>query len=186
MQTKTRKLAGGAIGNIGEQFDFSLFALTAPTLAANFFPESNHLAALLSTFAVYALAFVARPLGGVLFGYVGDRFGRIAVLTWTVVLMGIGTMLVGLLPTYQSIGVLAPILLVVCRLLQGLSLGRRDDERPVLHRRVRTRREARCLDDACDLVRLLAGGHPRPADLRSARRHGRCQLRQLGLADSRS
>lgn len=118
-----RRLLGGAVGNIGEQFDYSIFAFAAPTLATHFFPESNHLAALLSTFAVYALSFVARPFGGVLFGYVGDRFGRVAVLTWTVVLMGFGTMLVGLLPTYQNIGILAPILLVFCRLLQGLSLG---------------------------------------------------------------
>lgn len=123
MKRSTRTLAGGAVGNLGEQFDYSIFALTAPTLATHFFPESNHLAGLLSTFAVYALAFVARPLGGVVFGYIGDRHGRIAVLTWTVVLMGCGTMVVGLLPTYQSIGVLAPILLVGCRLLQGLSLG---------------------------------------------------------------
>ena len=78
---------------------------------------------LLSTFAVYAVSFVARPFGGFFFGYVGDKYGRLAVLSWTVVLMGGGTMLVGLLPTYESIGVLAPALLVVCRLLQGLSLG---------------------------------------------------------------
>lgn len=118
-----RKLLGGAIGNIGEQFDYSIYALVAPTLATHFFPSTNPVAALLSTFAVYALSFLARPFGGVLFGYIGDRYGRLAVLTWTVVLMGGGTMLVGLLPTYQAIGVAAPVLLVVCRLLQGLSLG---------------------------------------------------------------
>jgi MHS family proline/betaine transporter-like MFS transporter len=118
-----RKLLGGAIGNIGEQFDYSIYALVAPTLATHFFPGTNSVAALLSTFAVYALSFVARPFGGVLFGYIGDKHGRLAVLTWTVVLMGGGTMLVGLLPTYETIGVAAPILLVVCRLLQGLSLG---------------------------------------------------------------
>jgi len=78
---------------------------------------------LLSTFAVYAVSFVARPFGGFLFGYIGDKYGRLSVLTWTVVLMGGGTMLVGLLPGFETIGVLAPILLVVCRLLQGLSLG---------------------------------------------------------------
>src|SRR5207248_11517301 len=68
-------------------------------------------------------SFVARPFGGILFGYVGDRYGRLAVLTWTVVLMGSGTMLIGLLPTYESIGIAAPILLVACRLFQGLSIG---------------------------------------------------------------
>ena len=118
-----RKLLGGAIGNLGEQFDYSIYALVAPTIATHFFPSANPVAALLSTFAVYALSFVARPFGGAVFGYVGDRHGRLAVLTWTVVCMGGGTMLIGLLPTYEAIGVAAPILLVVCRLLQGLSLG---------------------------------------------------------------
>src|SRR6476620_814605 len=118
-----RKLLGGAIGNMGKQFDYSIYAFTAPIIAMTFFPGSNPVAALLSTFAVYALSFVARPFGGVMFGYIGDRFGRLAVLTWTVVLMGVGTMLIGLLPSYSSVGVLAPILLVVCQLLQGLSLG---------------------------------------------------------------
>jgi len=108
---------------MGEQFDYSIYAFTAPIIALNFFPSSNPVAALLNTFVVYALSFVARPFGGVMFGYIGDRFGRLAVLTWTVVLMGVGTMLIGLLPSYSSVGVLAPILLVVCRLLQGLSLG---------------------------------------------------------------
>jgi len=108
---------------MGEQFDYSIYAFTAPIIAVNFFPSSNPVAALLNTFVVYALSFVARPFGGVMFGYIGDRFGRLAVLTWTVVLMGVGTMLIGLLPSYSSVGVLAPILLVVCRLLQGLSLG---------------------------------------------------------------
>ena len=119
----SRKLLGGAIGNMGEQFDYSIYAFTAPIIALNFFPSSNPVAALLNTFVVYALSFVARPFGGVMFGYIGDRFGRFAILTWTVVLMGVGTMLIGLLPSYSSVGVLAPILLVVCRLLQGLSLG---------------------------------------------------------------
>jgi len=118
-----RTLLGGAIGNIGEQFDYSIYALVAPTIALHFFPQADPVAALLSTFAVFAVSFVARPFGGLLFGYIGDKHGRLAVLTWTVVLMAAGTMLVGLLPGYESIGVLAPALLVVCRLLQGLSLG---------------------------------------------------------------
>lgn len=118
-----RKLLGGAIGNMGEQFDYSIYAFTAPVIAMHFFPDSTPLVALLSTFAVYALSFVARPFGGVMFGYIGDKYGRLTVLMWTVVLMGVGTALIGLLPTHESIGVAAPILLVVCRLLQGLSLG---------------------------------------------------------------
>ena len=91
------KLLGGAIGNMGEQFDYSIYALVAPTIALHFFPQADPVAALLSTFAVFAVSFVARPFGGLLFGYIGDRHGRLAVLAWTVVLMGAGTMLVGLL-----------------------------------------------------------------------------------------
>lgn len=118
-----RRLIGGAVGNVGELFDYAIYALVAPTIALHFFPRASPVAALLSTFAVFAVSFVARPFGGVLFGYIGDKHGRLAVLSWTVVLMGAGTTLVGLLPDYESIGVLAPALLVVCRLLQGLSLG---------------------------------------------------------------
>lgn len=118
-----RKLMGGAVGNFGEQFDYTAYALLAPTLAVHFFPQADPVAAMLSTFAVYALSFVARPFGGMIFGYVGDRFGRLSVLQWTVVLMGGGTMLMGFLPTYASIGLVAPALLVCCRLLQGLSIG---------------------------------------------------------------
>jgi MFS transporter, MHS family, proline/betaine transporter len=118
-----RRMAGGAVGNFGEQFDYSAYALVAPTLAQQFFTAASPVAAMLGTFAVYALSFVARPFGGVLFGYVGDRYGRLSVLTWTVVLMGGGTMLIGLLPGYDSIGLAAPLLLVFCRLVQGLSIG---------------------------------------------------------------
>lgn len=118
-----RKLMGGAIGNIGEQFDYSIYALTAPTLALHFFPQANPVAAILSTFAVYALAFAVRPLGGVLFGYIADKSGRLRVLQLTIVCMGIGTVIVGVLPTFEAIGIAAPLLLIAARLLQGLSLG---------------------------------------------------------------
>ncbi len=118
-----RRLLGGSIGNLAEIFDYSVYALSAPALAVHFFPADHPTAALLGTFAVYAVAFFVRPLGGVLFGYLGDRVGRLSVLTATVLLMGAGTMLTGLLPTFDSIGVAATILLVFCRLLQGLSMG---------------------------------------------------------------
>ncbi|WP_256983440.1 MFS transporter [Rhodococcus sp. 15-649-2-2] len=118
-----RKKLGGAIGEIGTQFDYSVYALMAPTIAIHFFPAGNPAAAILGTFAVYALSFVARPFGGALFGYVGDKFGRLAVLSWTVVLMGVGTMLIGMIPTYESIGLAATLILILCRLLQGLSIG---------------------------------------------------------------
>lgn len=118
-----RRLAGASVGNFGEVYDFTVYALTAPILAQHFFPSSNPTAGILGTFAVYALAFLARPVGGFVFGVMADKRGRIVVLAWTVVLMGLGTMAIGLLPSYDSIGITATILLVLCRLAQGLSMG---------------------------------------------------------------
>ncbi|KAA9163290.1 MHS family MFS transporter [Amycolatopsis acidicola] len=118
-----RRIVGAAIGNVAELYDFFLYGLSAPVLAVHFFPKSNPTAALLGTFAVYAVAFLVRPLGGLLFGHLTDRRGRIRVLVLTVLLMGAGTMITGLLPAYTTIGIAAPILLVLCRLAQGLSLG---------------------------------------------------------------
>jgi MHS family proline/betaine transporter-like MFS transporter len=118
-----RKIAGASIGNLAECYDFFVFGFTAPVLALHFFPESNPTAALLGTFAIYAVAFLARPLGGVLFGCLGDRSGRVSMMSLTVLLIGGATMVIGLLPTYQEVGFLATVLLVIVRLLQGLSLG---------------------------------------------------------------
>ncbi len=125
-KTKVRpvqRLMGGAIGNVVEVFDWSVYALTAPALAVHFFPQGNPGAALLGTFAVFAAAFFARPIGGVIFGILGDRLGRLRILTLTVLMMGGGTLVTGLLPTYETIGIAAPLLLVGCRLIQGLSMG---------------------------------------------------------------
>jgi MHS family proline/betaine transporter-like MFS transporter len=118
-----RTLGAVSIGILGEIYDFAVFALSVPILAAHFFPNSDPAAAVLSTFAVYAVAYFARPLGGVLFGYLADRIGRVRVMVITIWLMAAGTGLIGLLPTYASIGILAPILLVICRISQGLAMG---------------------------------------------------------------
>ncbi|RZL84492.1 MAG: MFS transporter [Rhodococcus sp. (in: high G+C Gram-positive bacteria)] len=118
-----RRLIGASVGNIGETYDFFLFAFSAPALAAHFFSKSDPTAAMFGSLAVFAIAFFARPVGGVLFGYVGDRTSRIVALTASLGLMGICTALVGFLPTYGSIGLLAPVLLVLCRIGQGLALG---------------------------------------------------------------
>lgn len=126
-KTKTtssrRSLAAGAIGNFGEIYDFAVFGFSIPILSVHFFPGSDRTAALLSTFAVYAVAFVARPLGGLMFGYLADRLGRIRVMAMTVWLMALGTAIIGLLPTYATIGIAAPLLLLLCRIAQGLALG---------------------------------------------------------------
>jgi MFS transporter, MHS family, proline/betaine transporter len=118
-----RTLAAGSIGNFGEIYDFAVFGFSVPVLAAHFFPGSNRAAAILSTFAVYAVAFLARPLGGLMFGTLADRIGRVKVMAMTVWLMALGTAFIGLLPTYAEIGLAAPILLVICRFAQGIALG---------------------------------------------------------------
>lgn len=118
-----RTLGAASIGNFGEIYDFAVFGFSVPFIAAHFFPSSDPKAGLLSTFAVYAVAFVARPVGGLLFGYMSDRVGRVKVLAITIWLMALGTAVIGMLPTYASIGLAAPVLLVVCRLCQGLAMG---------------------------------------------------------------
>ncbi|MEO9248752.1 MFS transporter [Citricoccus nitrophenolicus] len=114
-------MSASAIGHFVEWFDFAVYAYAAPVIARQFFPDFDATAALLSTFAVYAVGFIARPVGAFLLGGLGDRFGRKKVLAGVILLMGVATTLIGLLPTYAVIGVAAPILLVVLRMLQGLS-----------------------------------------------------------------
>lgn len=111
------------IGNALEWFDFAVYGLLAPQIAANFFPSDDPLTGLLATFAVLAVAFVSRPFGGILFGVIGDRRGRRYTLSLAVITMGAGTAAIGLLPTYGQIGLLAPVLLICCRIVQGVSAG---------------------------------------------------------------
>jgi metabolite-proton symporter len=119
-----RVLFASLIGTTIEFFDFYIYATAAvlvfPTL---FFPASDPTSATLQSFATFALAFFARPLGSALFGHFGDRIGRKATLVAALLTMGLSTVLIGLLPTYASIGVMAPVLLAICRLGQGLGLG---------------------------------------------------------------
>jgi MFS transporter, MHS family, proline/betaine transporter len=118
-----RVLAATCIGNFGEIYDFAVVGFSIPVLARHFFPANDPTAALLSTFAAYAVAFFARPLGGLLFGILADKIGRIRILSTTVILMSLGTALVGILPTYATIGIAAPIAFVICRIVQGLAMG---------------------------------------------------------------
>ena len=121
---KGRILLASAIGTTIEFFDFYIFA-TASVLVfpALFFPQGNPSAATLQSLATFALAFLTRPVGAVLFGHFGDRVGRKATLVASLLTMGISTVLIGLLPTYQTAGILAPLLLALCRLGQGIGLG---------------------------------------------------------------
>src|SRR5450631_4358192 len=110
-----------SLGTIFEWYDFYLYAVLAPFFAALFFPAGNDTAALLSAFATYAAGFLIRPFGAVIFGRIGDLVGRKYTFLVTIMVMGTSTFLVGLLPTYASIGWISPVLLVMLRLLQGLA-----------------------------------------------------------------
>jgi len=116
-------IVASSTGTIFEWYDFYLYATLAPFFAALFFPPGNDTAALLSAFATYAAGFLVRPFGALVFGRIGDLVGRKYTFLVTVVVMGVATFAVGLLPTYSTIGWLAPLLLVTLRLLQGLALG---------------------------------------------------------------
>jgi MHS family proline/betaine transporter-like MFS transporter len=124
MSSDVRKaIPGASIGNAVEWFDFAIYGFLATFIAANFFPAGDQTAALLKTFAIFAAAFFMRPLGGFIFGPLGDRLGRLRVLALVILLMSGATVAIGLLPTYASIGVAAPLLLFVLRCLQGFSAG---------------------------------------------------------------
>jgi MFS family permease len=116
-------ILASSTGTVFEWYDFYLYATLAPFFAALFFPKGNDTAALLSAFATYAAGFLVRPFGALVFGRIGDLVGRKYTFLVTILVMGIATFAVGLLPTFASIGWLAPILLVSLRLLQGLALG---------------------------------------------------------------
>ena len=122
--TEERKVIfASSLGTVFEWYDFYLYATLAPFFAALFFPPGNETAALLSAFATYAAGFLVRPFGAIVFGRIGDLVGRKYTFLITIVFMGGATFLVGLLPTYQTIGWAAPVLLVTLRLVQGLALG---------------------------------------------------------------
>jgi len=118
-----RVIVASSVGTVFEWYDFYLYATLAPFFAALFFPKGNATAALLSAFATYAAGFLVRPFGAIVFGRIGDLVGRKYTFLITISVMGGATALVGMLPTYERVGILAPILLVSLRLAQGLALG---------------------------------------------------------------
>ncbi|MEU2109357.1 glycine betaine/L-proline transporter ProP [Streptomyces sp. NPDC019507] len=118
-----RAVKAAALGNAMEWFDFGVYSYLAVTLGKVFFPTGNPTAQLLSTFGAFAAAFLVRPLGGMVFGPLGDRVGRRKVLALTMIMMAAGTFAIGLIPSYAAIGVAAPVLLLVARLVQGFSTG---------------------------------------------------------------
>jgi MFS family permease len=122
-QEEKKVIFASSLGTVFEWYDFYLYATLAPFFAALFFPPGNATAALLSAFAAYAAGFLVRPFGALVFGRIGDLVGRKYTFLMTIVFMGGSTFLVGLLPKYETIGWIAPILLVTLRLIQGLALG---------------------------------------------------------------
>lgn len=122
--TPARVATASMVGTVMEWYDFFLYGFTAALVFGQlFFPKYSAVAGTLASFATLAVGFVARPLGGVLFGHFGDRIGRKTMLITTLTLMGGSTFAIGLLPTYESIGLWAAVLLTVCRFLQGVALG---------------------------------------------------------------
>ncbi|ETZ06896.1 proline/betaine transporter [Holospora obtusa F1] len=116
-------LISSMIGNALEWYDFMLYGYCAAVIGALFFPANDAFSSMLATYGVFFVGFVMRPLGGVLFGYLGDRIGRKRALVWSIYCMAIPTALIGALPTYAQIGWLAPVLLTTLRLFQGISMG---------------------------------------------------------------
>ena len=121
---RMRALGGSAVGSAVEWYDYFLYGTMAGIVFGPlFFPSDNPSVSLMLSFASFALAFLVRPVGGVLFSHIGDRIGRKKTLVVTLSLMGFSTMLMGFLPDYATVGIWAPILLTLLRLIQGLALG---------------------------------------------------------------
>ncbi|HXT71402.1 MAG TPA: MFS transporter [Vicinamibacterales bacterium] len=122
-QSALRTALAGLIGNVLEWFDFAVYGYFASNIGHQFFPKSDPAVQTFLTYATFALGFFARPIGSLVLGRVGDRIGRRALLTLSIALMGGATLVLGLLPTYETIGIAAPILLMLMRVIQGFSLG---------------------------------------------------------------
>jgi MHS family proline/betaine transporter-like MFS transporter len=121
--TPRRAAIAASVGNVLEWYDFAVYAFFAGTIGRLFFPSSNEIDSLIAAFGVFAAGYLMRPLGGILFGHIGDRYGRKPVLVVSTLAMAVPTFAMGLLPTAAQIGPVAAVLLVVMRLLQGLSIG---------------------------------------------------------------
>ncbi len=119
--TRRRVVAASFIGNFVEWFDYAVYGYLATTIATVFFPEQDKPTALLATFALFAISFFVRPLGGFIWGRIGDKVGRRTALSWSILIMSAATFCIALIPGYNSIGIWAPILLLLIRVVQGFS-----------------------------------------------------------------
>jgi len=121
--TRRKVVAAGIAGNVMEWYDFAVYGYFARTIGNLYFPVGDDKARLLAAFGAFAAGFLMRPIGAILFGYIGDRVGRGPSLLWSVVLMAAPTFCIGLLPSYDEIGLAAPVLMILFRLMQGLAVG---------------------------------------------------------------
>jgi len=122
-RSRRRVVAAGIAGNVMEWYDFSVYGFFARTIGNLYFPTDDPRTSLLAAFSVFAVGFLMRPLGAALFGHIGDRVGRGPALLWSVIVMAVPTFVIGILPTYAQIGVAASVLMLLCRILQGLAVG---------------------------------------------------------------
>lgn len=118
-----RKVFAGSVGNVLEWYDFAVYGFLAPIMSPLFFPDHDTLSGLINTYGIFAAGYLMRPIGGVIFGHIGDRLGRTKALRLSIAMMAIPTVLVGLLPVHAQAGALAAALLVLLRLIQGISVG---------------------------------------------------------------
>ena len=116
-----RAATASFMGNFVEWFDYAAYGYLATIIALTFFPQTDAATGLLATFAVFALSFVVRPVGGLVWGHFGDKYGRRSALSWSILIMTVSTFCIGILPGYDQIGVWAPALLLLIRLVQGFS-----------------------------------------------------------------
>ena len=121
--SQQRAIIAGIAGNVMEWYDFSVYGYFATVIGRHFFPAQDATSSLIAAFGVFAAGFLMRPLGSLIFGHIGDKLGRKLALATSVMVMAVPTFMIGILPTYQQIGLLAPVLLVLLRLVQGLSVG---------------------------------------------------------------
>ena len=119
----TRIVLAGAIGNVLEWYDFAVYGYFAAAIGRAFFPKEDPVAQVLSAFGIFAVGYVMRPIGGAVVGHIGDHYGRRAALSFSVLAMAIPTFLVGVLPGYVTLGLMAPIALTALRMVQGMSVG---------------------------------------------------------------
>lgn len=123
MKLKKKVIISASIGNILEFFDFTLFGIFAPVIAPLFFPSQDPLASYIAAFGAFAVGFLARPLGALIFGNIGDKIGRKNALSLSIILMALSTFLIGLAPTYQTIGIWSSVCIFLIRILQGVCAG---------------------------------------------------------------